>query len=254
MSQLPKLGLLMLLAAMTSGAFAEDTQAPSNGEISATIGVVNKYIYRGGEENDDPAVQLGLEYAHKSGVFLGYWGSTLNYDPSDEDQDHGFEHDFYIGYGRVLNENWSYKSQIVSYYYQNGGTVYSEDGLDKRRTTGFEMLNDVSYKDLTLGLGVMLADVSYANAGDVYLSAAYSYPLSKDFSLNTSIGASLYNDSRDDQLVQTTESFAFNEARIGLSKTVAEKVDLSLDYVYGGEGRDGVDFDNHVVVGANFNF
>lgn len=254
MSQLLKLGSLVLLATMTSGAFAEDTHTSSTGELSATIGVVNKYIYRGGEENDDPSVQFGLEYAHNSGVFLGYWGSTLNYDASDEDQDQGFEHDFYIGYGRALNENWSYKSQIVSYYYQNGGTVYSEYGSDKRRTTGFEMLNDVSYKDVTLGLGVTLADVNYANAGDIYLSAAYSYPLPKDFNLNTSIGASLYNDSRDDQLVQTTESLAFNEARVGLSKTIAERVDLSLDYVYGGEGRDGVDFDNHVVLGANFNF
>ncbi|OIJ39206.1 MULTISPECIES: TorF family putative porin [Acinetobacter] len=121
MSQLPKLGLLVLLVTMTSDAFVEDTQNLSKGELSATIGTVNKYIYRGGEENDDPSVQFGLEYTYNSGIFLGYWGSTLNYDSSDANQDHGFEHDFYIGYGRVLNENWSYKSQIVSYYYQKGG-------------------------------------------------------------------------------------------------------------------------------------
>ncbi|MEX5442103.1 TorF family putative porin [Acinetobacter schindleri] len=57
---------------MTSDAFAEDTQNLSRGELSATIGVVNKYIYRGSEENDDPLVQFGLEYAHNSGIFLGY--------------------------------------------------------------------------------------------------------------------------------------------------------------------------------------
>lgn len=56
------------------------------------------------------------------------------------------------------------------------GTVYSEGGPDKRRTTGFEILNDMFYKDLSLGLGVMLTDVNYANAEDVYLSAAYIYP------------------------------------------------------------------------------
>ncbi|OIJ39456.1 hypothetical protein BK820_00115 [Acinetobacter sp. LCT-H3] len=100
----------------------------------------------------------------------------------------------------------------------------------------------------------MLADVNYANAGDVYLSAAYSYLLPKDFSLNTSVGASLYNASGDDQLIQITESFSFNEARTGLSKTVAKRIDLSPDYVYGGKGRDDIDFDNHGVVGANFNF
>ncbi|WP_347454535.1 TorF family putative porin [Acinetobacter thermotolerans] len=254
MSQLPKFSLLLLFATMASVAGAQDASTFANGEVSASVGVVNKYIYRGGEENDNPAVQLGVEYAHNSGVFAGYWGSTLNYDPSDESQNHGFEHDFYIGYGHELNENWSYKSQLISYYYQDGGTIYSEDGLDERRTTGFELLNDVSYKNLTMGLGVMLADASYANAGDVYLSAAYSYPLPKDFSLNTSIGASIYNDSHDDQLLNTTESVAFNEARIGFSKTLAEKIDVSLDYVYGGEDREGSDLDDHVVVGVNYNF
>lgn len=134
------------------------------------------------------------------------------------------------------------------------GTVYSEGGPDKRRTTGFEILNDVFYKDLSLGLGVMLTDVNYANAEDVYLSAAYIYPQLQNFNLNTSVGASLYNASRDDQLIQTTESFSFNEARIGLSKTVAKRIDLSLDYVYGGKGRDDIDFDNYIVVSANFNF
>ncbi|HAA06120.1 MAG TPA: hypothetical protein DCD99_01710 [Acinetobacter schindleri] len=105
MSQLPKLGLLVLLVTMTSGAFAEDTQNLSRGELSAIIGVMNKYIYRGGEESDDASVQFGLEYTHNSGIFLRYWGSTLNYDSSDANRDHGFEHGFYIGYGRVLNEN-----------------------------------------------------------------------------------------------------------------------------------------------------
>ncbi|WP_333825625.1 TorF family putative porin [Acinetobacter schindleri] len=114
MIQLPKLGLLVLLVTMTSDAFAEDTQNLSKSELSATIGVVNKYIYRGGEESDDPSVQFGLEYTYNSRIFLCYWGSTLNYNSSDANQDHGFEHDFYIGYGRALNENWSYKSQIVS--------------------------------------------------------------------------------------------------------------------------------------------
>ncbi|WP_347453442.1 TorF family putative porin [Acinetobacter thermotolerans] len=149
MSQLPKFSLLLLFATMASVAGAQDASTFANGEVSASVGVVNKYIYRGGEENDNPAVQLGVEYAHNSGVFAGYWGSTLNYDPSDESQNHGFEHDFYIGYGHELNENWSYKSQLISYYYQDGGTIYSEDGLDERRTTGFELLNDVSFDILS---------------------------------------------------------------------------------------------------------
>jgi len=112
----------------------------------------------------------------------------------------------------------------------------------------------VFYNDLSLGLDVMLTDLNYANAEDVYLSAAYSYPLPQNFNLNTSVGAFLYNASRDDQLIQITESFSFNEARTGLSKTVAKRIDLSPDYVYGSKGCDDIDFDNYIVVGTNFNF
>ena len=72
MSQLPKFDLLVLLVTMTSDAFVEDTQNLSRGELSATIGTVNKYIYRGGEENDHLSVQFGLEYTHNRGIFLRY--------------------------------------------------------------------------------------------------------------------------------------------------------------------------------------
>lgn len=252
-----KIALSLLLAMSTMPAFAEeDTTLPAAGALTGNFAVVNKYIYRGGVENDDVALQAGLDYAFQNGVSVGYWGSTLDYDPSDnsEDKDHGFEHDFYVAYGNEINQNWSYKVQGTAYYYQDGGTVYSEDG-DKRKTTAFDVLGELAYKDLTLAASVMLADASFANAGDVYLSAAYSYALPQNFMLNTSVGASIYNSSRDDSIIETTNDVAFNEARIGVSKEIANTgATASLDYVVGGKDRFDTDFDDQVVFGLNFNF
>lgn len=238
-------------------AFADDeVSSAKNAELSGSFAVVNKYIYRGGVENDDVALQAGLEYAHKSGVTVGYWGSTLDYDPSDdsEDKDHGFEHDFYVAYAKELNQDWSYTIQGTAYYYQDGGSVYGENG-DKRNTTAFDILGELAYKDLTLGAAVMLADASFANAGDVYLSAAYSYALPQNFMLNTSVGASIYNSSRDDSVIETANHIAFNEARIGVSKEIANTgATASLDYMIGGKDRLDTDFDDQVLFGLTFSF
>lgn len=250
-----KIALSLLLAMSTMPAFAEeDTISPAAGALTGNFAVVNKYIYRGGVENDDVALQAGLEYALQNGFSVGYWGSTLDYDLSDENKDHGFEHDFYVAYGNEINQNWSYKVQGTAYYYQDSGTVYSEDG-DKRKTTAFDVLGELAYKDLTLAASVMLADASFANAGDVYLSAAYSYALPQNFMLNTSVGASIYNSSRDDSIIETTNDVAFNEARIGVSKEIANtRATASLDYVVGGKDRFDTDFDDQVVFGLNFSF
>ncbi|WP_313043624.1 TorF family putative porin [Acinetobacter sp.] len=250
----PKAILAALVSLGTVPAFAEQVSADT-GVWSGSLGVVNKYVYRGSEENDKPAVQAGLEYAHNSGVFAGYWGSMLNYDPTNDSQSHGFEHDFYVGYGRELNEDWSYKSQVMAYVYQGGGSVYNDDRSEKRRTTGVEFIQDISYKDLTASMAVLLSDVNYGNAGDVYLNATYSYALPYDVSLNSSLGVSVFNDSRDDSLLTTTEDVVFTEARLGLSKPIADTgFEIAADYVWGGKDREGEQLDDNVVVGLTYSF
>lgn len=240
---------------VSSSIFAEESKlSVENGLVSGNIGLVSKYVYRGGVENDDIAVQGGLEYVHKSGVSVGYWGSTLDYDATDERRDHGFEHDFYLAYAQQINPDWSYKVQTTAYVYQNGGSIYGE-GNEHRRTTAFDVLAELAYKDVSLDASVLLADASFGNAGDVYLSASYSHALPQDFILNASIGGSAYNSSRDDSLIQTTQDFAFNEARIGVSKVIADTgVTASFDYVIGGEDRLGQDFDDNAVLGLNYSF
>lgn len=223
--------------------------------ISGSVSIVNKYIYRGGEENDDVTLQGGVQYDHQSGVFAGYWGSMLGYDPTDETQNSGFEHDVYIGYGRQLNDQWSYSSQVTAYIYEGGGTVYNDDRSSKRRTTGIELNNTLNYQDLSLGLGVLLSDVDYGNAGDVYLSAAYQYALPYEVTAKALVAAYIYNDHGDDDFVETRKSFRFNEARLGLSKALGSTgAEVFVEQVWGGKDRMGEKFDNPTLVGLNYNF
>lgn len=243
------------IGAFSCSVLADQAQySVANGIVTGNVGVVSQYIYRGGVENDELAAQGGVEYAHKSGIAVGYWGSTLDYNPVNETKNHGFEHDFYLSYGQEIAKNLSYKLKATAYVYQNANNVYAEQN-QHRKATAYDVLGELAYQDLSLGVAVMLADASSANAGDVYISAAYSHPLIHDFILNTSVGASIYNSSHDDLIVQTKKDFVFSEAKIGLSKAITDTGLLAtLDYVVGGKDRLGDDFDNHVVVGLNYNF
>lgn len=248
------LALIMALSSMSVIASEKNEQA-QHGVFSGSIGAVTKYVYRGGVENNDVAFQGGLEYTHNTGVFLSYWGSTLDYDSTDVNKDHGFEHDLGIGYTNEINEELSYRTQVTAFIYHNGGSIYNEDQLERRRSTGTEWFSTLNYKKLNLGLGISLSDANYGNAGDIYLTAGYSQPLIEELSLNTSIGASVYNDQRDDSIIQTEKSFTVNETRIGLSTPLSNSgVDIALDYIWGGKNRLNEKLDDHLVFAVNYSF
>src|SRR3990167_3365406 len=124
---------------------SEPQQQSSKGVLSGSLAVLSQYIYRG-----------GIEYEHASGLYAGYWASTLNYDAADISKDHGVEHDFYMGYAGTLSPDVSYRSHIVTYLYNDGGSVYSEDRTERRSTTGAEFVNSLSYKDFDVGVTVAL--------------------------------------------------------------------------------------------------
>lgn len=247
------LATMMMLS--STAVWAEVEEAAPTHTFSGNIGVVSKYVYRGSVENHDLSIQGGLGYAHKSGLLAEYWGSTLDYDPSDESRNNSFENDFYIGYARELTENLSFNTKLAAYFYHRGGSVYNDDRSEKRRTTGTEWVSEVAYKNLAVNLGVALSDVNYGNAGDVYLSAAYSYPLPYDFALNTLVGVNIFNSSQDDSMISTTEDLVLNELRFGVGKSFPDVgVDMTLDYIWGGKDRENGNLDDHLVFGVSYSF
>ena len=67
-------------AALAISAMA--TPMVAQAELSGNIGVYSAYVLRGitnAMENENTAVQGGIDWAHDSGFYLGYWGSNLGY-------------------------------------------------------------------------------------------------------------------------------------------------------------------------------
>lgn len=83
-----------LLASATTAqtAFAESP-------VSGSVALTSNYIFRGLQQNDeDPALQGSLDYAHDSGFYAGVWGSNVSFGDGSGGNI-STELDFYGGYG-----------------------------------------------------------------------------------------------------------------------------------------------------------
>lgn len=98
------------------------------GSLSATVGLVSDYDFRGLTQTlNDPAFQLGLSYTGDSGVYYGLWGSNVDFQPdsatfagSGLDRP-STEIDTFVGFSgeKVVG----YDVGIIYYAYPNAGTI-----------------------------------------------------------------------------------------------------------------------------------
>lgn len=61
-----------------AAASAQETDPPAAFDISANVGIVSDYRFRGiSYSGRDPAIQGGIDVSHQSGLFVGTWASSL---------------------------------------------------------------------------------------------------------------------------------------------------------------------------------
>lgn len=257
-----KFGIKALITsvAMVSGmgqAMAADIPLPFPGTITGNIGVYSSYNLRGittapwGPENDNAAIQGGLDYTHPSGVYLGWWMSNLGYSYAGLNPDctggkctrKSIENDFYGGYKGKINDDLSYQIGGTIYYYTPGW-----------HSNGYETMLGLTYKGVSLTAQTLLNDVTFGNKGDTYFLASYYPTLPAGFTGKMQVGAYLYG--KDDKyLGTTTEDFAFRHATLGLSHPLGNTgATWSFDYIFGGYARDDSKQKNKAVLGLSYAF
>ncbi|GAB3100640.1 TorF family putative porin [Lysobacter terrae] len=97
---------------------ASDAQAGTSGSIALT----SDYLFRGISQNDqDPALQAGVEYAADSGFYVGTWGSNVSWlsdlSAAGTSVSNSLELDVYGGYRGKLSEAVSYDVGALYYWY-----------------------------------------------------------------------------------------------------------------------------------------
>jgi uncharacterized protein (TIGR02001 family) len=150
-------------------------------EVSANVGVVSNYFFRGVTQTDDSAaVQGGLDYSHESGVYVGTWASTVDFGSSLEDTDGdgqfdtftddgtSYEVDLYLGYAGSVGD-LGFDVGYIYYAYPDG------EDLDFG-----EIYGSLTYRYFTAGLAYTVnsdaTGETVFDTGDVYYHAGVDVP------------------------------------------------------------------------------
>ncbi len=203
-------------ASLLAGATATTVQA---GEISANVALTSDYRFRGiSQSNEDIAIQGGFDYAWDNGIYVGTWGSSVDFDSTSDDGFNGsLELDYYIGWSSDVGEN---SAIDVGYLY------YDYPGDDGDEGDYQELYGSFSWHDLTVGINY--SDDYYGETDTFfYYHASYSFSLPADFGLALHIG---YNDLEKNGGFLATDTDSYVDYSIGLTKEWAS-VEWGLTYV-----------------------
>lgn len=223
------------------------TGMAAQAEVTGNIGIVSKYVLRGitaTTENNGAAVQGGFDYAHESGLYAGYWGSSLSYPGIDSTPttDAEFENDIYAGWAGAAGPV-SLNAGLIYYYY-----------MDTKNANGSEFSGSIGAGPVTLGVKYLLEDLLWGNQGDTYVTIGGSQPLPNDFTVGVTVGYYFYT-SEGDFIADTPESSGFRHLDLALSHPIGETgADMSITYTLGGDDRNGVDQQDTVVLGVKYGF
>lgn len=236
-------------------------------DLTGHLDLVSKYYLRGitttylpealgnaggdAPEADGPALQGGLDYSHSSGLYLGYFFSTLTYSyKSFNDQGVSTEQDVYGGYAGKVGD-FGYKLGLTRYQYVPGF-----------HSTGLETLVGVSYKEFGANAQTLLDDVTFGNKGDTYWTFTYNTPLPSDFGFNATLGYYTYGktgefinkDGSAEAAGAKVDSSAFRHLTLGITYPFMKNLTGGLNYIVGGKNRFDVDQDNKVWGSLSYTF
>ncbi len=133
------------------GALLAVTGAASAAGLTVTPTIATDYDFRGVSQTNpdqdgiDPAFQLGVNYGFENGVYLGLWGSNVDFGPGDP----SIEIDYTAGYaGGDANESFGYDVGVTYYTYPSAGSINTAEiyaGLSKGWFSGKLWYSDDYY-------------------------------------------------------------------------------------------------------------
>ena len=94
----------------------------AHAEVTANVALTSDYVWRGISQNqEDPALQGGFDYAHDSGFYAGVWGSNVNFGGAST------ELDLYAGWSTELENGVGFDVGIIEYTYHGSSVAAGND-------------------------------------------------------------------------------------------------------------------------------
>ena len=165
---------LLVLALVCPGAAAA--------EFSGNVTLASDYSFRGWSQTmRDPAIQGGFDVSFDSGLYLGTWGSNVNFGASDDGNVASMELDLIVGWSGELAEGVGVDVSFIHFEYPG-----DRDNLNYQ-----ELAASVSFSDFTVGVNYSPEYLAAKDVTFLYPYAQYSYGIREDVSLDFHVGLNL---------------------------------------------------------------
>ncbi|MDK8465815.1 MULTISPECIES: TorF family putative porin [Marinobacter] len=189
----------------------------ASADVSANLGITSNYLFRGVTQTDgSTATQGGFDYEHASGLYVGGWGSNVDFGDGTS-----YELDLYAGFSGAI-EDIGYDVGYIYYSYPD-----APESIDFG-----EIYGELSYSIASIGVAYTAnSDVSGEGLfvqGDIYYYASVDVPLEDDFSTGVLIG---YYDFTDDSKASVGDA-SYGHAAVNVTKDAGNFGAFSVNLEY----------------------
>jgi uncharacterized protein (TIGR02001 family) len=187
----PNLSIAIVLTALLTGttALAQTTAPEPDYTLSFNVGGVSDYRFRAiSQTSFKPALQAGIDLAHKSGFYVGAWGSNINWIKDYVGATDGsLEVDLYAGFKGEISKDFSFDVGAITYQYPSN-TAAKVAGFANANTT--EIYGALSYSVLTAKYSYATSNfIANSNSsGSAYIEIAANFDLGNGFTLTPHVG------------------------------------------------------------------
>ncbi len=244
--------LVLASALVSTAALAQAAAAPAS-SLSFNVGVVSDYRFRSvAQTSFKPALQLGADYADKSGVYVGVWGSNVSWIKDYVGATDGStEVDVYGGYKGEIAKDLTFDIGVITYQYPGNN---ADTKLVNANTTEV-------YGALTFGIVTAKYSQSTGNfianpnsQGSKYFELAAAFDLGSGFTLTPHVGRQTIPNQTDNAGDYTDWSLTLaKDFGNGLTGSLAAYTTDAKDAFYKVPGFDNLG-KNAVTVGIKYTF
>lgn len=210
--------LIALALGCVSGLAQAQAAAAPESSLSFNVGAVSDYRYRGiSQSRLKPALQGGVDYADKSGFYVGAWGSSIKWIKDSGASKGSTEVDLYGGYKAAVGDV-SYDVGVLRYQYF-GNTLGDVSGFANANTT--EVYGAVTYNVFTAKYSHSLTNTfgNVNSKNSYYLDLSATFDLGNGFTLTPHVGR---------QMINHTPLASYNDYSLTLGKDLGNGLSASV--------------------------
>ncbi len=201
------LALAILLAGMAGGV-AQAQTAPAPFPVAFNAGIWSQYIFRGLSQTDfKPAVQAGADYAHASGLYVGVWGSNIQWLRDFGISSGRVEVDIYGGYKKSFTDDIALDVGILRYQYL--GSV--NEGFVNPNTTEVYVAGSYKFVSLKYSNALTNAFGTAESKHSTYWDLTAAIPVADTWTLTVHAG-------RQNIRGPSSDAASYNDGKIEIAK------------------------------------